>query len=144
MSWSCGENSEELMGLRGVYLMAVHKWCSLMIRESLLLRLEYLHLKIPVWVPLRQIYLAQVTYFQWMLSIEHILWLLFASGKPPTNSTSDSQWNDSHDDKKQCGDPLWGSRGGMHVRSRPWIVWHCNSTRPTVSAPGEMQNTGIC
>lgn len=43
MSWSCGENSEELMGLRGVYLMAVHKWCSLMIRESLLLRLEYLH-----------------------------------------------------------------------------------------------------
>ena len=40
MSWSCGENSEELMG---VYLMAVYKWCSLMIRESLLLRLEYLH-----------------------------------------------------------------------------------------------------
>lgn len=35
-----------------------------------------------------------------------------------------------------------GSRGGMHVRSRPWIVWHCR-TRPTVSAPEEMQTVGI-
>lgn len=31
-----------------------------------------------------------------------------------------------------------GSRGGMQVRSRPWMVWHCR-TRPTVSAPGKMQ-----
>lgn len=31
-----------------------------------------------------------------------------------------------------------GSLGGMQVRSRPWIVWHCR-TRPTVSAPGKMQ-----
>lgn len=35
-----------------------------------------------------------------------------------------------------------GSRGGMHVRSRPWIVWHCR-TRPTVSAPGGDAKAGI-
>lgn len=29
-----------------------------------------------------------------------------------------------------------GSRGGIQVRSRPWMVWHCR-TRPTVSAPVE-------
>lgn len=27
-----------------------------------------------------------------------------------------------------------GSRGGMQVRSRPWMVWHCRM-RPTVRAP---------
>lgn len=27
-----------------------------------------------------------------------------------------------------------GSRGGIHVLSRPWMVWHCR-TRPTVRAP---------
>lgn len=34
-----------------------------------------------------------------------------------------------------------GSRGGMQVRSRPWIVWHCR-TRPTVSAPGGDAKSG--
>lgn len=29
-----------------------------------------------------------------------------------------------------------GSRGGIQVRSRPWMVWHCR-TRPTVRAPAE-------
>lgn len=28
-----------------------------------------------------------------------------------------------------------GSCGGMQVRSRPWMVWHCR-TRPTVTDPG--------
>lgn len=29
-----------------------------------------------------------------------------------------------------------GSRGGIQVRSRPWMVWHCR-TRPTVRAPAD-------
>lgn len=29
-----------------------------------------------------------------------------------------------------------GSRGGIQVLSRPWMVWHCR-TRPTVRAPAE-------
>lgn len=31
-----------------------------------------------------------------------------------------------------------GSRGGIQVRSRPWMVWHCR-TRPTVRAPAETE-----
>lgn len=34
-----------------------------------------------------------------------------------------------------------GSRGGMQVRSRPWIVWHCR-TSPTVRAPEEREERG--
>lgn len=34
-----------------------------------------------------------------------------------------------------------GSCGGMQVRSRPWMVWHCR-TRPTVREPGQRQRGG--
>lgn len=111
MSWSRGKSFEEMMGLCRVYLTAIHKWCSLMIMKSLLLILDYLHKNTSVGGCL----LDKFSKHRLLTSSECYPSSIFCSFSSPVGShqqtTCDSQWNDSQDDKKQCGDPLRGKPG---------------------------------
>ena len=121
MSWSCGENSEELMGLRGVYLMAVHKWCSLMIRESLLLRLEYLHKNNSV-----SAFETNLLSTGYLLPVNAIHRAYFVASLRQWEATNKPQVTVNEMIPMMIKNSVvthsGGSRGGMHVRSRPWIV----------------------
>lgn len=106
MSWSCGENSEELMGLCRVYMMATASgalwWLWSLYDWFLISSLKYQCARL----------LDKFSKHRLLTSSECYPSSIFCSFSPPVGSyqqtTCDSQWNDSHDDKKQCGDPLWG------------------------------------
>lgn len=105
-SWSCGENPEELTGLRRVYMMArvgvLFDDYGVFITDSGLSSLNYQSARL----------LHKFGEHRLLTSSEGYPSSIFCSFSSPVGShqqtTCDSQWNDSHDDKKQCGDPLWG------------------------------------
>lgn len=137
-SWSRRENAGELTGLYG--LSHGREWCSGKIYW--VLRTELHHLQEPALCCL----LEQRSKHGYLLPVNAIHRAYFVASLRQWEATSKPHVTVKEMIpmmiKNRVVTHSGGSRGGMQVRSRPWIVWHCR-TRPTVSAPGKMQRWGI-